>query len=290
MALSLSIQTETVTSLVAVSPSSASVQLVALHDTSLPLVATVLTLTLEVSGEEIRTGRAETEALGVAASVGGPGDFHGSGPVLGRPRGRVGDGPDGGIGRARRRRDRGARGAGAVGAVRAGAGRGPGGAGSRRCGRAHGSVRAGGSARSLAGTRGAGEGGGSGLRSIPERRPAVDREDAEAPIPVGRTGVIAPAVDQIRDRRGPVSGRRTRAEVIDAAIARLVPDRAESDREETEPPTSRPRKDGPGPVAVCLAVSLLAAARGADRGRMKRSEVTDRSVELPTRRRHHVLI
>ena len=46
-------------------------QLVALHESSLPLVATVLTLTISVSGEEFNLEVAETEATAVAAFLPG---------------------------------------------------------------------------------------------------------------------------------------------------------------------------------------------------------------------------
>ena len=87
----------------AVARRSASVQLVALHDTSLPLVATVLTLTLEVAGEEVRPARPETEAPGVVASVAGPGISAGQGPLsAARGGGSASDRPR--IGRTRRDR------------------------------------------------------------------------------------------------------------------------------------------------------------------------------------------
>ncbi|MGP0063469.1 MAG: FG-GAP-like repeat-containing protein, partial [Isosphaeraceae bacterium] len=57
------------------------VQLVSLHDTSLPLVATVLTLTIEVSGEEQGYGPAESQALSVSVSSSGSGISVGQGAM-----------------------------------------------------------------------------------------------------------------------------------------------------------------------------------------------------------------
>ena len=56
-------------------------QLVALHDTSLPLVATVLTLTLEVASEETGPALPETDALGIVASLAAPGISAGQGSL-----------------------------------------------------------------------------------------------------------------------------------------------------------------------------------------------------------------
>ncbi len=63
------------------SPSaSSSVQLVALNDATLPLVATVLTLTLETTGAELGTASMEGEAAAAVAAV-GPGTTAGQGPA-----------------------------------------------------------------------------------------------------------------------------------------------------------------------------------------------------------------
>ncbi len=71
----------------AVSPSSAvSVQLIALHDTSLPLAATVLTLTVSNSSEETGPSFAEEEGLATVATTAGPGTSAGQGPFA-TPRG-----------------------------------------------------------------------------------------------------------------------------------------------------------------------------------------------------------
>ncbi len=66
---------------IAASLASASFQLVALHDSSLPLVATVLMLTLEVEGEGAVSALPETEALGIVASLMSPGISAGQGSL-----------------------------------------------------------------------------------------------------------------------------------------------------------------------------------------------------------------
>ncbi len=68
VALSLSIQTETILASNPAAASATSVQLVALHESSLPLAATVLTLTIQVSSEEQTTGEPEAE-VAVAARL-----------------------------------------------------------------------------------------------------------------------------------------------------------------------------------------------------------------------------
>src|SRR5262249_46760081 len=57
------------------------VQLVALQETSLPVVATVLTLTIAVPGEEPGAVAAESGALGVVATVAGGGPSAGQGLI-----------------------------------------------------------------------------------------------------------------------------------------------------------------------------------------------------------------
>ena len=54
-------------------------QLVPLNESSLPLVATVLTLTIAVPGDELNLGLAETEATAVAAFLPGTGVSVGQG-------------------------------------------------------------------------------------------------------------------------------------------------------------------------------------------------------------------
>ena len=73
VALSLGIETELSSSADASFAASSLAQLVPLSDSSLPLVATVLTLTITVSGDEFNLGLAETEAAflsGTGATVG----------------------------------------------------------------------------------------------------------------------------------------------------------------------------------------------------------------------------
>jgi len=79
VALSLGIENPTVTGLLGASPTS--VQLVSLTESSLPLVATVLTLTIEVSPEELEVGAAESGALGVGSFAPGTGVSLGQGPT-----------------------------------------------------------------------------------------------------------------------------------------------------------------------------------------------------------------
>ena len=71
VALSLSIETSTSSQLATAAAQNTVAQLVALHESSLPLVATVLTLTITVSGEEFNLEVAETEATAVAAFLPG---------------------------------------------------------------------------------------------------------------------------------------------------------------------------------------------------------------------------
>jgi hypothetical protein len=81
VALSLGIQTEANAPLAAPPAVETVVQLVPLHEASLPLVATVLTLTISVSNEEPALGPAEAEGTGVAAFLPGAGIALGQGPA-----------------------------------------------------------------------------------------------------------------------------------------------------------------------------------------------------------------
>jgi hypothetical protein len=74
-------------------PVSGPAQLVPLHESSLPLVATVLTLTINVSGEELNLGPSDVEVAGVAAFLPGPGISVGQGLAT-QSRGADGDGSD----------------------------------------------------------------------------------------------------------------------------------------------------------------------------------------------------
>lgn len=80
VSLSLSPPPEVGTGPGAPSPSAPPVQLVAVDDTSLPLVATVLTLTIPGPVEEFATASGEAEATGVMATAIGPGTSAGQGP------------------------------------------------------------------------------------------------------------------------------------------------------------------------------------------------------------------
>jgi hypothetical protein len=234
VALSLSIPVETVTALISSAPSSISVQLVALHETSLPLVATVLTLTIPVTGEESGAVPAESEALGVVATVAGSGISAGQGPVSSaRGLGPTTDPTDGsnepgppatampsaltpwerfvlGLDAALEELDR--EGAGGVLSPSEPVDRpapppGP-------------SVPA--------------QGRESGARSVPERPACADPEDLDTAL--------------LPDRAG----------TIDAAIARLGTDRAASGPGEMGRSATGPGPEEPGLAAACLVVSLLA--------------------------------
>jgi hypothetical protein len=79
VALSLGIETALISSSPGLPPANPMAQLVPLHDSSLPLVATVLTLTISVSGEELNFDLVATEATAVAAFLPGTGISVGQG-------------------------------------------------------------------------------------------------------------------------------------------------------------------------------------------------------------------
>ena len=79
VALSLGIETAPISSSSGSPPANPVAQLVPLHESSLPLVATVLTLTIAVPGAELNLGLAETEATAVAAFLPGTGVSVGQG-------------------------------------------------------------------------------------------------------------------------------------------------------------------------------------------------------------------
>ena len=81
----------TISTTVAHSPRNEVAQLVSLHESSLPLVATVLTLTIAVSGEELNLVAVETEATAVAAFLPGTGISVGQGLSSQRNGGLAGD-------------------------------------------------------------------------------------------------------------------------------------------------------------------------------------------------------
>ena len=170
--------------------SPSSVQLVALNDTSLPLAATVLTLTLEVASEETGPALAETEALGIVASLVAPGISAGQGSLsAARGGGSEGDpiegsdepgatGPDVsavlapwerfvlGLDEALEEQER----AGAGGLM------GPSEPGDRPAPSPREVMPA--------------EGGGSGLRSVPDRPPGAESGDPAISLPANSTGAI----------------------------------------------------------------------------------------------------
>jgi len=93
VALSLGIETATISSSTATSSANPVAQLVPLSESSLPLVATVLTLTIAAPGEELNVGLVETETTAVAAFLPGTGVSVGQGLAL---EGHGGSGPDDG--------------------------------------------------------------------------------------------------------------------------------------------------------------------------------------------------
>ncbi len=91
VALSLGIETAAISSSDATSSANAVAQLVSLHETSLPLVATLLTLTISVSSEELNLVAVETETTAVAAFLPGSGISVGQGLSSQRSGGPGGD-------------------------------------------------------------------------------------------------------------------------------------------------------------------------------------------------------
>ena len=79
VALSLGIEPAPIPSPSGTPPANPGAQLVALNESSLPLVATVLTLTITVSGNELNLGLLESEAIAVAAFLPGTGISVGQG-------------------------------------------------------------------------------------------------------------------------------------------------------------------------------------------------------------------
>ncbi len=232
-ALRLSNQDATVTdSLGASSSAPASGQLVALNETSLPMAATVLTLTIEESGKEPGPTTAETEAPGLIATPAGqriPSEQHtvaaarvtrsASGPT---------EGPDEpgagatagltpwerlvlGLDQALEELDR------------------EGGAGTSGPTKPHNRTDP------PPGPDRPAPGGGPGQRSAPERPSAAESAGPEAAIPLRRIGLI------------------------DATIARRGAERAGPDRCGIDSMVLRPVQDDPGPAPACLAVALLVA-------------------------------
>jgi hypothetical protein len=93
VSLSLGIQTEANAAFGPPPAVETVVELVPLHETSLPLAATVLTLTISASGAELNLGLAEAELASVAAFLPGAGIALGQGPA-GLSRGGGGLGAD----------------------------------------------------------------------------------------------------------------------------------------------------------------------------------------------------
>jgi len=79
VALSLVIETAPISWSAGLASENALAQLVPLNESSLPLVATVLTLTIAVSGDELNLGLVEAEAIAVAAFLPGTGISVGQG-------------------------------------------------------------------------------------------------------------------------------------------------------------------------------------------------------------------
>jgi hypothetical protein len=281
----------TVTGTVGSSPgSSSSLQLVALHDSSLPLVATVLTLSLELSSEETGPGAVESGASVAVALMAGPGTSAGQGPLSMVRGGGSAVGPT--------------EGADEPGAVetgvptvlspwqrfvlgldealeeleRQGAGEtmGP----SEPVDRPD----------SQPGLDLPAQGRGAGVRSVPERPAGAEDEGTDVPMPVTPATVIDATIARPQEPRQPISRRDIRLEAIDAAIARLAADRAGNDTGDTDRPIPRPRQDEPGLVGVGLTVSLLAGTWARPQKPTRRPGFARRRQGSPVRRCHHVII
>ena len=291
----------------------ASAQLVALNDSSLPLVATVLTLTFEVSAEETGGGASEAGALGTVASGAGPGTSAGQGPFSSARRDESGTvlmegsdvpGATGAVvpavlmpwerfvlGLDKALEELEPEGTGEVlapsgpmdGPVRIS--RRPAGAGGR-IGAAVGAGPAGGRRSGRYGNLHVGRAQGSDQRVMP-RVQESRRFVSDRPIPAE---VIDAAIARIEDPRRGDSERRTRTEAIDAAIARLGADRAGDDWRVIDPPAHRPGKNEACPSLLCLAVTLLAARWGALVGATGRPIVVNRPSVSPFRCRPRLTI
>jgi hypothetical protein len=270
------IETVTGSSLLLAGPTStATVQLVALNETSLPLVATVLTLTISGPGAEFGPALAVTEASGVVATVSGTGTSAGQGPLAtsgggGATSGATEDPDESG-----------------AAATAAPAGLAPWerfvlgvDEALEELGRENSDGMMGppappAPAAPAPGPSAPAQGVGPGLRSVPIRPSDAeegDRELSEAPRPgwalvdgwhahedvgmVFDAGVLP--VHAHEDVGMPPgmsrSVRDATTEAIDAAIERL---RAGSGPTETDPPMLRSEADEAGLVPVCLALALL---------------------------------
>jgi hypothetical protein len=229
------------------------VQLVALQENSLPLVATALTLTLQVPTEEAVPSPAEAEGLGVVATVGGAGITVGQGPIAttrgggstagqpdesGEASASEGAAPSAlapwerfvlGLDKALEEVDR----EGAGGAP------GPSEPADRPAPPPGPGVPA--------------QGRESGVRSVPERPAGAKPEDLDAFLLPGRAGTI------------------------DAAIARLETDRAASGPGEMGRSATGTGREEPGLAAACFVVSVLGSRFGS-------SDFTQRRKD-PQRRR-----
>jgi hypothetical protein len=328
LAISLSIQLETNSSqpatastliatvtgsgLLGAPPSAtADVQLVSLHESSLPLVATVLTLTISGPVEEEGQVLEGAEALGVVATVAGPGTSAGQGLLSGSRGG--GDTSDS---------DEGPDDAEAVANVAPAAlapwersvlgldealeelGR-------EGAGRIMGPAEPTDRADPPPGAGMPAQGVGTGLRSVPGRPSDAEQEGPDDVPTRGIGSAIRDGwhahvfVGMVFDPAGlpthahedvgmpPARSHEPRtapAEAIDAAIARLGQASARCDRGVIDPPTPRPAADEPGLTPICLAVSVLAAQVGRRRGGFRRPTTPDRPLGSPVRRCPYVLI
>ncbi len=257
-----------------------SVQLVALRDTSLPLVATVLTLTLEGSGEGAGPGLVEAGSSGVMASVVAPGITVGQGPISAARGVGATSGPTDGseepaavattipaalapwerlvLGLDEALEELSGENAGGI--------MGPGEATDPPLGPGHPT-----------------QGGGSGLRSVPERPPADGLHGADRSVTPGPESVP----DEGWRAHEPTSSRTG---AIDAALARLGTDRAGSDPGEIVPSTRRPASDEPGLASGCVGVALLATRYLGLGAGPRRIGLAGRPSVFPVRRRPHVII
>jgi hypothetical protein len=331
VALSLSIQLETTASpagpgstlietvtgtglLLAGPTSTATVQLVALNETSLPLVATVLTLTISGPGAELGPALAETQAAGVVATVAGLGTSAGQGPVSTSRGGGATSGP------IEESDESGA----AATAAPAGLApwerfvlgvdealeelsrENPGGI--------MGPPAPTGPSAPAPGPLAPAQGVGPGLRSVPAWPSDAEPDDPDlsrAPAPrsalgdrwqarddVGRAsgadGIpshphedvgMPPGGSGYQPPDGSAAPRSIPKEAIDAAIERMGVEWAGSGSTETDPPTLRSEADEAGLAPVSLAVSLLAVRWGTLQVSLRRPSAADRPLGPPVRRR-----
>jgi hypothetical protein len=290
--------------LLALPPSTATVQLVALNETSLPLVATVLTLTISGAGAELDPALVETEAIGVVATVAGPATSAGQGLVSTSRGGEATAGPT---------EESGESGAAATAAPAVLAPWERFVLGLDRALEELGRENSGGiispppaAAAPSPVPAVPAQGGGPGLQSVPVRPSGAEPDDpdpSQAPgpglaivdgwhdrvhegMPGGAGG--APLHDHVEVGRPPGRLRLTisgTAGEIDAAITRPLSDRSAPPHSVIDRPKVQPVSDGPRLASACLALSLLTAPWDARRSGTGPRSIADRPARAAFRRR-----